>query len=114
MNSSQAQLIRSQLGQISDVMASPATGSDAVLWATARILEAADLLLQAYLAGQSPAAGGVAREALLEAVTNCRAATVAATTAIRAPGAARPSPDPHPSPQPSAGPHPAVAQARLD
>ncbi|HEX8079887.1 MAG TPA: hypothetical protein VF557_06725 [Jatrophihabitans sp.] len=50
----QAELSRAQLGQISDLMASPATGSDAVLWATGRTLEAADQLLQAYPAGRSP------------------------------------------------------------
>lgn len=90
MNRTQAQLIRARLAELSDLMASPAHGSDAVLWATARTFEAADQLLRAYLAGDSPEAADTAREALLEAVTNCRAATVATTSAIRAP--APPSP----------------------
>jgi hypothetical protein len=84
MNRSQAQLIRTQLAEISSVMAAPAHGSDPVLWAAARILEAADLLLQAHLAGGPAATGDHVRQALLEAVTNCRAATVATTSAIRA------------------------------
>jgi hypothetical protein len=89
MNRGDVQLIRARLMELSLLMASSRHGSDAVLWATARTLEAADLLLQAYLAGQSPAAEEVTRKALLEAVTNCRAATVATTSAIRAPGEAR-------------------------
>ena len=77
-----ARLLQGRLGELKDLVAKTDHGSEAVLWAIRLTMEATDQLLQAHLADES---GTTCRHALLEAISYCRAATVAVGHAIRTP-----------------------------